>query len=150
MGRKILALLCTVAIVLTLSGCSLKVNDDTIYIPREKVLSAEIQKEYKKGEKDSYYCKKEIKDSADLDKICTLVRKLPAVKASSEHPNPIEEASIIVVLHGKKDHQLILNEKMAFYDQVAYEYTDKDAYEHFLEFYDELDCDEVKTEPDYF
>ncbi len=149
MRKRILALFLTV-ILLLLNACSFKVNNDTIYIPRDKVVSAEIQKEYKEEEKEPYYCKKEIKDSADLDKICTLVRKLPAVKASSEHPNPIEEASIIVVLHGKKDHQLILNEKMAFYDQVAYEYTDKDAYEQFLEFYNELDCDEVKTDPDYF
>ena len=144
MGRKFLALF-MVAMTLMLSACSFKVNDDTFYIPREKVLSAEIQMEYNDGETDAYYCKKEITKAADLDRICELVRKLPAKKASSERPNPIEEATIVIVLHGQIDHQLILNEKMAFYDQVAYEYTEKDACERFIKFYKDLDCEEEKT-----
>lgn len=149
MKKRVLAI-CLAAVLLCLSACSIKVNNDTIYIPRDKVISAEIQKEYKEDGKDSYYCKKEISDASQLDKICSMIREIPAKKASSEHPNPIEEASIIVVLYGQKNHRLILNEKMAFYDQVAYEYTDKDAFNRFLEFYDELDLDEVKTKPSYY
>ena len=79
-----------------------------------------------------------------------MIRELPAKKASSEHPNPIEEANIIVILRGQKDHRLILNKKMAFYDQVAYEYTDKNAFDQFLNFYDDIDCDEEKTDPSYY
>ncbi len=147
--RRILALFLTL-ILLLLNACSFKVNNDTIYIPREKVVSAEIQKEYEEEGKEPYYCKKDLTSSSDLNKICSMIRELPAKKASSEHPNPIEEANIIVILHGQKDHRLILNEKMAFYDQVAYEYTDKKAYDRFLKFYDEIDCDEVKTDPSYY
>ncbi len=149
MGKRVLALF-LIVILLLLNACSLKVQNDTIYIPREKVMSAEIQKEYKEEGKDPYYCKKDLTSSSDLDKICSMIRDLPAKKASSEHPNPIEEAKIIVILHGQKDHRLILNEKMAFYDQVAYEYTDKDTFNRFLKFYDGIDCDESKTEPSYY
>lgn len=149
MKKRLLAL-CLAAILLGLNACSFKVQDDTIYIPREKVVSVEMQKEYKEEGKESYYCKKELTSSADLDKICSMIRDLPAKKASSEHPNPIEEAKIIVILHGQKDHRLILNEKMAFYDQVAYEYTDKNVLNRFLKFYDEMGYDEAKTEPSYY
>ena len=149
MKKRLLAL-CLVAILLCLNACSMKVQDDTFYIPREKVVSVEMQKEYKEDGKDSYYCKKEITSSVDLDKICSMIRDLPAKKASSEHPNPIEEAKIVVILRGQKDHRLILNEKMAFYDQIAYEYTDDDVINRFLKFYDETDCQEEKTAPSYY
>ncbi|MBR4086969.1 MAG: hypothetical protein IKK30_03830 [Clostridia bacterium] len=149
MRKRILALFLAV-ILLLLTACSFKVNNDTIYIPREKVVSAEIQKEYKEEGKDPYYCKKDLTSTADLDKICSMIRELPAKKASSEHPNPIEEANIIVILRGQKDHRLNLNKKMAFYDQVAYEYTDKNAFDQFLNFYDDIDCDEEKTDPSYY
>lgn len=149
MLKRILAL-CVVVSLLGLNACSFKVQDDTIYIPREKVVSAELQKEYSENGKDSYYCKKLLTSNSDLDDICSMIRDLPAKKASSEHPNPIEEAKIIVILRGQKDHRLILNEKMAFYDQVAYEYTDKDAFNRFMKFYDKIDCDEEKTEPSYY
>lgn len=148
--KKVFLTLCSIALVLTMCSCSFKVMDDTIYIPREKVTSAAIQLEYKEEGKDSYYCQKEITDSADLDEICAMIRKLPATKASSEHPNPIEEATIIVILRGQKEHRLIMNEQMAFFDQVAYEYTKDNAFERFLDFYNSIGYPEEKAEPSYY
>ena len=147
--KKNIFLIC-IAMLLLLSGCSIKVQRDTIYIPQGKVESVEIQRKYKGENGDLYFCKKEIKDSDQIERICDLVRELPAEKATSDQPNPIEDVSIIVILHSQKDHRLILNESMAFYDQVAYSYTEKGVCGNFLSLYDDLKYDEVKTEPSYY
>ena len=147
--KKSLLLIC-LSLLLLFSGCSIKVQRDTIYIPKDKVESVEIQREYKGENGETYYCKKEISDSDQVEEICDMIRKLPAKKAASDQPNPIEKVSIIVILHGEKDHRLILNESMAFFDQVAYEYKEKGVCERFLSVYDSLKSDEIKTEPNYY
>ncbi|MBQ8894020.1 MAG: hypothetical protein IJ043_06375 [Clostridia bacterium] len=144
-------LICMTLILVLSTGCSLKIQRDVFYLPQEDVESVEIQREYfTEGEETSYFRSKKVADQKDMEKICEMIRKLPVIRASSSEPNPITEFSMIIILDGKKEHHLVLTDEMAFYDQIAYEYTKDDTYEMFVELYNSLEYDEVDTEPDRF
>ncbi len=139
------------AMILLLSaGCSVKVRRDTFSIPQEMVKSVEIQREYLDESGNSYFYKKVVTSEEDMEKICSMIRTLPVEKASQDEPHPITDFSIIVLLRGEKDHRLILNEDMAFYYRVAYNYQDAKTFQQFKDLYDNLGYEEEKTEPSRF
>ena len=146
---KKLFVLSLIVLVFCSSGCSLKVQRDVFYLPQDEVEQVIIQREY--AEEDGViYRQKTIDETNDLESICEKIRKLPVRRASSKEPHPIIEFPLIIIINGQKEHHLILTEEMAFYDQIAYEYTDNDTYERFLELYADLNCLEEDTEPDRF
>lgn len=150
MMKKLLILL-SVAVMLFASACSLKVERDVFHIPEGSVEALELQREYIAEDTGyAYYKSKKITDEADVERICEKVRKLPVRRASSSEPHPMTEFSLIVIMEGNKRHHLVLTEKMAFYDQIAYEYTDKQAFSDFVKLYNGLSCEEKETEPDRF
>ncbi len=136
-------------LLLLLSGCSFKLQQDSIYIPSQKVSAIEIQREYVSEDGTRSYCKKVIDEDSDIESICKRLRVLPIAKASAEEPNPMMKMPLIVILRGKKDHHLVLAEDMAFYDQIAYEYEKDGILEDFIKLYDALDYEETeaKAEP---
>lgn len=138
------------AVLLLTSGCSFKVERDVFYLPQAEVTGVEIQREYFSDDEqtESYFRRKVINGQEDLEAICEKIRKLPVRRASSSEPHPITEFSLIIIINGAKEHHLILTEEMAFYDQIAYEYTDEDTYEEFVELYNDLGYAEEDTEPD--
>lgn len=142
--RKPLFSICLILLLL-LSGCNIKLQQDSIYIPIQKVTAVELQREYIDEEGKSTYCKKVVDVENDKETICNLLRALPIVKASTEEPNPIVEMPMIIILRGEKDHHLILAEDMAFYDQIAYNYTEKGILDEFITLYDNLGYAETDT-----
>lgn len=138
------------AMLLLTTGCSFKVERDVFYLPQEEVESVEIQREYFYDDEEggSYFRHKIITGQEDMETICEKIRKLPVRRASSSEPHPITEFSMILIINGKKEHHLILTEEMAFYDQIAYEYTDENTYEEFVTLYNDLGYAEEDTEPD--
>lgn len=141
------------AVVLMLSsGCSFKVERDVFYLPQEEIKSVEIQREYFIDEEagTTYFRHKLITGQEDMEAVCEMIRKLPVRRASSKEPHPITEFSMIIILGGEKEHHLVLTEEMAFYDQVAYEYTDPETYDRFVALYNDLGYAEADTEPNRF
>ncbi len=139
------------AVLILVSGCSFKVKRDTFYLPQEEVESVEIQREYYNEDgKSSYYRRKAVTEPADIESVCEKIRNLPVRIASVSEPHPISEFSMIIIIDGKREHHLILNEDIAFYDQIAYEYKKNGVYQSFLDLYDALDYTEEDTEPDRF
>ncbi len=139
--------LCSICLILLLllSGCSIKIKQDSIYIPLQKVTAVELQREYIDEEGKSTYCKKVVDVEKDKETICNLLRELPIVKASTEEPNPIVEMPMIIILRGEKDHHLVLAEDMAFYDQIAYDYTEEGILNEFITLYDNLGYAETEA-----
>ena len=149
MKRRVLVL--AVAVLLLFSGCDFKVDRDTFYLPQEEVKSVELQREYHyEEEQGSYFRHKVVTNQEDLRMICEKIRTLPVRRVSSEEPHPIKEFSMIIIISGKREHHLILNEEIAFYDQIAYEYKDSGVYEEFIELYKNLGYAEEDAEPDRF
>ncbi len=149
MKRRVLVL--AVAVLLLFSGCNFKVDRDTFYLPQEDVKSVELQREYHYEEdQGSYFRHKVVTNQEDLRMICEKIRTLPVRRVSSEGPHPIKEFSMIIIISGKREHHLILNEEIAFYDQIAYEYKDSGVYEEFIELYNNLGYAEEDAEPDRF
>ncbi len=140
-----------IAVVLLLSsGCSIfRVKNPTFNIPRESVQSIEIQREYKEDGKTDFRSKK-VTEAEDVEILWEKLRFIELKRAKNDEPHAIERYPLIIILRGKKDHHLILDEKMAFYDQVAYEYTDSGVYEAFNNLYSELDYPEAKAEAEPF
>lgn len=130
-------------LLLMLSGCSIKLPKDTIYIPLQKVKAVELQREYVDEEGNYTYCKKVIANETDKETICNMLRDLPITKASTEEPNPIVSMPLIVILRGEKDHHLVLSEDMAFYDQIAYDYTEEGILDEFIDLYNNLAYEET-------
>lgn len=144
-------LLVAAAMLMLTSGCSFKVDRDTFFLPQDEVKSVEIQREYQKEDQSgTYFCHKIVEDEADMDRICRMIRELPVRRISTETPQPITEFSMIIIIGGKREHHVILNEDIAFYDQVPYEYEKKGTYQKFVDFYEALDCQEEETEPNRF
>ncbi len=144
-------LILTAVIMLFSAGCSFKVEKNTFYLPQDEVKGVEIQREYfGKEDTASYFRSKVLTEQKDLEKVCEMVRKLPVVRASSAEPNPITEFSMIIVITGERDHHLILTDEMAFYDQIAYEYSKPGVYEEFLKYYNNLGYAEEDAEPNRF
>ena len=144
-------LICLAAVLILTSGCSFKVERDTFYLPQDEVKSVEMQREYHYDDgSGSYFRHKVVTDPTDMELICEAIRKLSVRRASAEEPHPIKEFSIIIIIGGKREHHLILNEDIAFYDQVAYEYKDSGIYKEFLDMYNNLGYAEEDTEPDRF
>ena len=133
-------------VLLLISGCNIRVEQDTFYVPSEKVKTVEIQKEYYNEDGTTYYRKKTIKSAEDLEEICEMVRKLPAVRVPNNETPTIENFALVVIMRGEADHYLILNDEMGFYDRLAYKYTASGVYESFETFYSELSAEEVDTE----
>lgn len=149
MKKRIVLL--AVALLLTLSGCNFKVDRDTFYLPQEDVKSVELQREYLYEEEGgSYYRHKVVTNQEDLRMICEKIRSLPVRRISSQTPRPIKEFSMIIIISGKREHHLVLNEESVFYDQIAYEYKDSGVYEAFIELYNNLGYAEEDAEPDRF
>lgn len=144
--KKRILLFCVV-LVLILSGCSFKVQQDTFYIPEEKVDSIEIQREYVKEDGSSYFCKKVVSDKEEVEDFCDKIRRLKAEKASYEQAHPITEYPMIIILKGSKDHKLILTEEVAFFDQIPYLYTKDGVYSDFLKLYEGIEYPEEETKP---
>ena len=144
--KKRILLFCAV-FALILSGCSFKVQQDTFYIPEEKVEAIEFQKRYVKDDGSFYYCQKTVAEREEIEELCDEIRHLDAKKASYEQAYPIKEYPIIVILKGAKDHKLILTEDVAFYDQIPYLYTKENVYLDFLKLYDGIDYPEEETKP---
>lgn len=143
-------LLLLVAVMLLTGGCNFKVEKDTFNIDRDKVDLIEIQREYTdKDGKITYRCKK-ITDPADLDTMCDFVRTLSVKRASNDKAHPVDAFSFIILVQGSIKHHLVMSEKMAYYDQIAYEYTDEDVYEEIKELYDNLGYEEEDIEPTRF
>jgi hypothetical protein len=134
-------------LLLMLSGCSFKIQKDSIYIPADKVRAVELQKEFLGEDNITTYRKKVVDDEKNKEEICERLRSLPIKKAPNNQPNPISELPMIIILQGEKDHHLILTKEMAYYDKIAYEYTKDGVFEEFLALYDELDYEESVTEP---
>lgn len=144
-------LLIAAAVLVLTSGCSFKVDRDNFFLPQDEVKSVEIQREYQKeGQSGTYFVHKVVEDEADLERICGMIRELPVRRISTETPRPITEFSMIIIIGGKREHHVILNEDIAFYDQVPYEYEKKGTYQKFVDFYEGLDCQEEETEPNRF
>lgn len=149
--KKYMLFLC-IAVLLLASACSLKVERNVFYLPEGSVETIEVQREYI-AEDTGYACykSKKVTDEAEVEKLCEQIRKLPARRASSSEPHPMTEFSLIFILEGEtKRHHLVLTEEMAFYDQIAYEYTDKEAFSDFVKIYAALDYEEADTEPARF
>ena len=144
--------LCLAAVLLMASGCNFKVQHNTFYLPQEQVESVEIQREYfyDDGTDDSYFRHKVVTAQEDIEQISEMIRTLDVRRASSSEPHPITAFSIIIIIGGEKEHHLILDEDIAFYDQVAYEYTNDQVYQTFLDLYNNLGYAEEDTEPDRF
>ena len=140
-----------VSVVLLVSGCNFKVDRDTFYLPQDQVESVEIQREYHyEDEPGSYFRHKVLTDSEDMALLCEKIRDLPVYRANSENPHPITDFSMIIIIGGKREHHIILNENVMFYDQVAYEYSEKGVYQEFVDFYNNLGYAEEDTEPNRF
>lgn len=137
-----------VAVLLLTGGCNFKVEKNTFNVDRDKVDSIEIQREYIEGEKSTYRCKKII-DPADLDLLCQKIRTLPVVRATNKEAHPVDSFSLIILIQGSTEHHLVLSEKMAYYDQLAYEYTDN-IYDEFVELYENFGYEEEAVEPTRF
>ncbi len=131
--------------IFVISGCSFKVKQDTFNIPQGSVQSVEIQREYKKEDGTSYYCSKAIEDARVIEEICQKLRDFPAQRAPINTANPMRSTPVIVILSGKTEHRLILNEEKAFYDKAAFLYEKADAYADFVAFYEQLDFPENET-----
>ncbi len=148
--KKWLAAALAAILVLT-SGCSFKVDRDTFYLPQEQVESVEIQREYHyEDEPGSYFRHKVITDSADMQLICEEIRNLPVYRAGSDEPHPITEFSMIIIIGGEREHHVILNEDILFYDQIAYEYKEEGVHQKFVDLYNNLGYAEEDTEPNRF
>lgn len=137
---------CLIAALLLLNGCSFKVKQDTFNIPKNAVESIEIQKAYTDENGETVYRSKIIDDAEDVEAICAKIRTLPVSKIISDEPNPIRSTPLIIILKSEAEHRLILNEEMAFYDQMPYEYQRSDTFEDFLALYDDLVYEENETE----
>jgi hypothetical protein len=146
--KRWLALLLAI-VVLTATGCSFKVERDTFYLPQDQVTAVELQMEYK-SETGNYYCSKKVTDTEGLELVCEKIRKLPVRRASSAEPHPMTVFPMIIVISGEKEHHLVLTEEMAFYDQIAYEYTDKSTFKEFITLYNGLEQAEEKAVPNLF
>lgn len=148
---KRLFLLIAAAVLALTSGCSFKVDRDTFFLPQDEVESVEIQREYQKeDQKGTYFVHKVVTEKADMERICSMIRELPVRRISTMTPQPITEFSMIIIIGGKREHHLILNEEIAFYDQVPYEYEKKGTYQKFVDLYDALGYQEEETEPNRF
>jgi hypothetical protein len=134
--RRVLAFGC-VLLLLLMGGCSFRVQKDTIYIPQGKVESIEFQKQFEDG-----YHKKTVVSEKEIEEICAKIRKIPAQKAGNGEPHPITERPMVIILHGAKDHTLILAKDAMFYDEIAYKYTDTTVYGQFESLYKELKISE--------
>ncbi|MBQ7095324.1 MAG: hypothetical protein IJN80_02575 [Clostridia bacterium] len=143
-------LLLLAAIALLLSGCNFRVEKNTFYVDRDKIDSIEIQREYFDEEGNSYFRCKNITDPSDLDTLCRKIRTLPVERASGKEAHPVDAFSLIILLHGSTDHHLVMSEKMAYYDQMAYDYAKKGVYADFLELYNNFGYEEEDTEPTRF
>lgn len=149
--KKICLFFSVLFVVISAFGCDLKIERDVFYLPQDEIESIEIQREYFHEEDGtSYFQSKKITEKSDLKEIGEKIRKLPVKRASSGEPHPITDFSLIILIKGKREHHLILTEKMAFYDQIAYEYNDSDTYNDFIKLYNDLEYSEEKTEPDRF
>ncbi len=138
---------CVLAVVLvTSSGCSFEVQKDTFNIPSEMVGSIELQKEYKNDKDESYFLSKVVDERADIEEICEMIKSLPVARASSEEPNPIRTINLIVIIKGEKEHRLIVNQDLVFYDKVAYNYKNADTFDSLMNLYDRLEYTENETE----
>ena len=91
--------------------------------------AVEIQMEHRDENGQSTYNKKVIEEEKQKERICERLRNIPIEKAPADQPNPITSTPMIIILRGKKDHHLVLTETMAYYDQIAYEYTEKGVFE---------------------
>ena len=148
--KKYLAAL-MVLILLLASGCDFKVDRDRFYLPQEQVESVEIQREYhKEDEVGTYFRHKVLTKEADREKVCDMIRDLAVHRASLDEPHPITEFSIIIIIGGEREHHVILNEDIMYYDQIAYQYSKDGIFQKFVELYNGLDYAETDTEPNRF
>ncbi len=133
------------------SGCSFKIDRDMFYLPQDQVESVEIQREYHyDDDSGSYFRHKVVTVPSDMQVICEEIRKLPVYRASNDKPHPIVDFSMIIIIGGEREHHVILNEDIMFYDQIAYEYSKEGVYQKFVDLYNNLGYAEVDTEPNRF
>ena len=143
--KKWIAIL-LIGVLLFLNGCSFKVPQETYSITTESIQSIELQREYVDESGVISYRAKKIEDSEEIAKICEEVRYLPVVRAPADEAIGIKTMTVIVILHGKVDHHLVLNSEYAFYDKMPYYYQEKGVLSDFVELYDSLAYEEYETE----
>ncbi len=138
--------LCLTVMLFLMSSCSFKVKNDTIHIPEKMVSTIELQREYVSEDGTVFYRSKVVNSMEDVEKICNRIRSLPAEKVPAGEAAAIHSTPLIIILYSEIEHRLILNEEMAFFDQMAYNYTKSGTFEKFLELYDNLAYEENDTE----
>lgn len=138
--------ICLIIALLMLNGCSFKVKQDTFSIPENTVSSIEIQKEYTTEDGQTFYRCKVVDGIEDVEKICEMIRTLPAEKVPAGEQTAIRSTPLIIIMRSEIEHRLILNEERAFYNQMAYNYLDSDTFEDFMDLYDNLAYEESDTE----
>ncbi len=143
--KRILILMLAVSVLFT-SGCSVRVDSGAFNIPSDKIDSIEFQKDYIDDEGNVTYRKKIIEDEEAFEELCEMVRGLDVVRVSNEETPSIQGFPMVIIFRGKKDHYLVINQHVVFYDSIAYLYTDSDVYDSFENFYFELSEKEVDTE----
>lgn len=134
-----------IGVLLLMNGCNFKVPREAFAIKEESVTSIEFQKEYIDESGAVSYRAKKIEDAEQIKELCEMIRYLPVVRAASNEAIGIETMTVIVVLHGKVDHHLILNSEYAFYDKMPY-YQQKGVLSDFVDWYDSLSNEEYETE----
>lgn len=139
-----------IGVLLLMNGCSFKVPQESFAINAESVTSIEIQKEYIDESGAVSYRAKKIEDAEAIKEVCEKVRYLPVVRANPNEAIGIENMTVIVVIHGKIDHHLVLNSKYAFYDKMPYYYQKKGVLNEFVDLYDSLVNEEYVTEASPF
>lgn len=135
-----------IAMLLLMNGCNFKVQNETFSIQEEAVKTIEIQKEYTDENGQIYYRAKKIEDREQIEKICKMIQYMPVVRVPANTAVGIEKMTMIVILHAKIDHHLVLNGEYAFYDKMPYHYEKKGTLNEFVSFYDKLSCEEFDTE----
>ena len=142
--KKIIALM-SALLMLFLSGCSVQVDSKTFRIPAEKIDTIEVQREYIDDDGKTTYRKKVIENKATIEELCEMVNELDVTRVANEETPTIVGFPLVVIFRGEKDHYLIVNKHVVFYDSLAYLYTDSDIYDSFLDYYSELSEKEVDT-----
>lgn len=142
--KKMIALM-SALLMLLLSGCSVQVDSKTFRIPAEKIDTIEVQREYIDDDGKTTYRKKVIENKATIEELCEMVNELDVTRVANEETPTIVGFPLVVIFRGEKDHYLIVNKHVVFYDSLAYLYTDSDIYDSFLDYYSELSEKEVDT-----
>ena len=147
--KKIVAL-CIAIILLMCSGCSFKVKKNTFSIPTENVSVVTFQKRCVDETGKNYYIEKNVTEKKDIKTICEKVQTTPMKRADTTVPQPIDDVDFVIIIKSGIKYHIILNEKKAFYDQVAYEYVSKKTYNEYSSLYNSLNYEEKTTEVDLY